>query len=235
MELIYHTADVRKDLPSIVRLFDSDIETIELDFVLSKDGIPIWTHDVFPTTFQKSTSNNLKDSLKLYEILDINNKKHKLMLDMKYIPRQFLYSDTFNKLLQHLNNYDSSGGIQIQTLDLALLEKIANGIYPNIETGLIINCLSKGFINGLHIPRIPSIKFMAISSELWERNKGAYINKCNQLYPDAEKYAWTWDVETRPETDERINNFLDKGASKIITGNPEKTKKLVMEWQSKRG
>lgn len=225
MELIYHTADTEKNLLSLVKLFDSDLETIELDFVLSKDGVPVWTHDIYPTTFQDSTSDSLKDCFTIYDVLNLNDKHHKLMLDFKYIPKKYLNSDSFNKLLQHLNNYDISGGMQIHTLDLAFLEKLANGIHPNLEPGLIINFLSKGFINNLHIPRIPNIEFMSISSELWERYNGSYIKKCDSLYPNIKKYAWTWD--TRIEDEDRINNFINKGADGIITGSPNLVKRLI--------
>ncbi len=240
VEVIHHTAETQKNMMGLLPILNSKAETIELDFVFTRDGIPVWTHNVFPTQLQKYESIESKElklskkALTLYRVLDIINKNHKVMLDIKYVPRDLLKSDSFKKLLEYLNNYDKSGGIQIQTLDLGLLQKLSDSGFSNIEPGLIINVLSKNYINKSSIPRID---FMSISSELWERNSGKYIKDCNdkELFKDVKLYAWTWDVSkrfqsiipSRPETEERIQNFIDMGADGIITGNPNMVLKLL--------
>lgn len=237
VEVIHHTAGTQKNMIGLLPILNSKAETIELDFVFTRDGIPVWTHNVFPTQLQKYASIESKElklskkALTLYRVLDIINKNHKVMLDIKYVPRDLLKSDSFKKLLEYLNNYDKSGGIQIQTLDLGLLQKLSDSGFSNIEPGLIINVLSKNYINKSSIPRID---FMSISSELWERNDGIYIDKCSKLFKDVKLYAWTWDVPDklpseikREETLERVQNFIDMGADGIITGNPNMVLKLL--------
>ena len=220
MDLILHTADIDKDVKSLEKVLSSDVKTVELDFVMTKDAVPVWTHSILPTQLYNYKSAKNNEMLTLFDVLDINNHRKKLMLDMKYIPGYILYSDEFNKLLEYLNLYDE---MQIQSLDLTLIKKLKDGSYSNFEIGFIINVLSKGFVN--NIRKLPNIDFMAVSSELWEKNDGSYINKCKKLYPDVKKYAWTW--ATREETEERINNFINKEANGIITAKPSFVRSLM--------
>lgn len=222
MEVIYHTSDVDKDISSLENVLNSGISTIELDFVMSNDGVPIWTHDILPTQFLNSTSSKLKNQLTLFDILDINNHRCKLMLDIKYIPSKILNSIDFSKLLNFLNDYDE---MQIQSLSLTFLNRLIYGNYPNLEIGLIVNVLTKWYINSMKIPRLSNLDFMALSSELWERREGMFLDNCIQLYPNVKKYAWTW--STRIENEDRINNFLDKNADGIITSEPKLVKSLI--------
>ena len=217
MEIIYHTADMNKDILTLENVFHSGIQTVELDFVMSKDGIPVWTHNILPTQVLNYNSKTIKDYLTLYDVLDLNNHRCKLMLDLKYISKNILNSKEFSKLLNYLNQYDD---IQIQSLDLSLINKID---YSNIEVGLIINVLSKWYINNKM--KLPDLDFMSISSELWERKNGIFIEKCNELYPKVKKYGWTW--STREEDEDRINNFINKEADGIITSNPKLVKQLI--------
>ncbi len=224
MELIYHTSDMVKSLVSLDRLFSSGFSTVELDFTSTVDGKFVWEHDVLPTSILSSKTKSIRERLSLEDVLDINNHRRKLMLDIKYVPRHILYSKDFEKLLEHLNSYDD---MQIQSLDLGFLSKLADKKYKNLEPGLILNVITRNYINRLGIPEIPSIGFMAISSELWEEKDGIYIDKCNSLYPDIKKYAWTWD--RRIEDEERIQNFLDKGADGIITSSPKLVKSVLLK------
>lgn len=219
-ETILHTAGVNKDMKSLNSLLSSNTDTVELDFVMTRDGIPVWTHGLFPTQFNNFDSKTNRDMLTLYDVLDINNHRRKLMLDLKYIPGYILKSSKFNKLIEYLNSYDK---MLIQSLDLNLLQKLKEYNYSNFEIGFIINVLSKGFIDS--IKKISNLDFMAISSELWEKNNGAFIEKCKTLYPNIKKYAWTW--ATREETEDRINNFIDKGANGIITDKPSFVRALI--------
>lgn len=214
MEIILHTADISKDTKSLEKVLNTEATSVEFDFVMTTDGVPVWTHKLFPTQLCDYDSCKLT----LYEVLEMNNHKHKLMLDFKYIPKHILKSNEFNKLLEYLNKYDE---IQIQSLDLSFIKKLKESNYSNFEIGLIINVLSKKLINN----KLPNLDFIAISSELWERRNGLYLDKCNTLYPEIKKYAWTW--STREETEERINNFIDKNADGIITDNPVLVKRLI--------
>ena len=222
MKLIYHTAGMTKTLVSLDRLFNSGLSTIELDLTSTLDGELVWEHDVLPTQMLKSTASSIRDKLTLQDILDINNHRCKLMLDIKCVPRHILHSRGFEKVLEHLNSYDE---IQIQSLDLGFLSRLDK--YKNIEPGLILNVISRGFINRLGVPEIPNLGFFAMSSELWEEKDGIYVTKCDVLYPNVKKYAWTWDK--RDEDKERIQNFIDKKADGIITSNPKLVKSIILK------
>ena len=221
MELIYHTAGMTKTLVSLDRLFNSDLSTIELDLVCTRDGELVWEHDLLPTEILSSKSERIKDKLTLEDILDINDHRHKLMLDIKHVPRHILYSKDFEKVLEHLNSYDE---MQMQSLDLGFLSRLDK--YKNIEPGLILNVISRGFINRLGVPEIPNLGFFALSSELWEEKDGIYIAKCDVLYPNVKKYAWTWDK--RDEDEERIQNFINK-ADGIITSKPKLVISMILK------
>jgi glycerophosphoryl diester phosphodiesterase len=223
-KIIYHTAGMPKNLVSLDRLVNSGFSTVELDFTSTIDGKFVWEHDILPTSILSSKTKSIRERLSLEDVLDINRHRSKLMLDIKYVPRHILYSKDFEKLLEHLNSYDE---MQIQSLDLGFLSKLADKKYKNIEPGLILNVITRGCINELGIPRIPDIGFMAISNELWEEKDGIYIVKCNEKYPDVKKYAWTWD--RRIEDEERIQNFLDKGADGIITSSPKLVKSVLLK------
>lgn len=220
MELILHTADINKDALSLEKALCSDVDTVELDFVMTKDAIPVWTHNLFPTSLYKFHSQKNQDMLTLFEVLDINNHRKKLMLDIKYIPGYIMQSEDFKKLFNYLNSYDE---MQIQSLDLNLIKNLKSLNYSNFEIGFIINVLSKGFVNKFQ--NLPNIDFMAISSELWEKNSGSYVSKCNSLYPNVKKYAWTW--STRDETEKRIINFINNNADGIITSDPSFVRSLI--------
>ena len=226
MEIILHTADISKNIKSLNSALSSNVNAVELDFVMTKDGIPVWTHDIFPTQLHNYESSKNKDMLTLYDVLDINNHRVKLMLDLKYIPSPILKSTKFKKLLEYLSSYDE---MQIQSLDLNFIKMLKEYNYPNIEIGFIINVLSQGFIN--NVKKLNNIDFMAISSELWEKHCGSYIEKCKSLYPNIKKYAWTW--ATREETEERIKNFLDKNTDGIITEKPSFVRTLINSRQEK--
>lgn len=217
MEIIYHTADIKKDILTLENVFHSGIETVELDFVMSKDGIPVWTHDILPTQLLDSSSPRVREQLSIYDVLDLNNHRCKLMLDFKYIPRSILNSTEFSKLIDHLKQYDE---MQFQSIDLSLIRKLIEGNYSNFELGYIINVLTKS-----NIRKLSDLDFISISSELWEKKNGIYIDKCNFMYPEIKKYAWTWSA--REEEEDRINNFINKGADGIITSNPKLVKRLI--------
>lgn len=218
MEIIYHTAEIDKNIIELDHVLSSGVPTVELDFAMSSDGVPIWTHNILPTILLDSKSANEKKQLTLFDVLDLNKHRTKLMLDFKYIPKNILNSSRFNNLLETLNKYDE---MQIQILDLSFIEKLKNNGYSNIEVGLIINVLTKWYID----KKLPNFDFMSISSELWEKKDGYYIEKCNNLYPNTKKYSWTW--FTRTEDEERINNFIDKNTDGIITSNPKLVKTLI--------
>ena len=120
-ETILHTAKLNKDIKSLNKALSSDASSVELDFVMTKDGIPVWTHSILPTQFHSFESSSNKDMLTLYDVLDINNHRRKLMLDLKYIPKSILKSEKFRKLLEYLNTYDE---MQIQSLDLSFITKL---------------------------------------------------------------------------------------------------------------
>ena len=219
MDVIYHTAHVEKNTETLEELFNSGVP-VELDFVTTRDGVPIWTHDILPTQLLSSTSSKLKNSLELIDILDINNHRCPLMLDIKYVPKYILKSDSFQKLLKLLSEY---GDIQIESLNLAFLRELAE--HHRFEIGLIVNVLDRMWINSAQIPDLSRIDFFALSSELWEQRNGSYIDKCRKIYPDTKLYAWTW--AKKEETEERIKNFIDMEANGIITGNPTLVKTIL--------
>ena len=160
MELIYHTAELNKDVRELENLFNSGLETIELDFVLTRDGVPIWTHDIFPTQLLKSTNKKLNNTLSLHDVLEINNHRAKLMLDIKCIQPNLLNSNKLNKLLNMLNQYDE---MQIQSLDLNFLSKLVEGNYSNIEKGLIVNVITRNLIDLFRLSKIGNLDFLALS------------------------------------------------------------------------
>lgn len=229
MEIIYHTADIAKTRSSLNKLFNSGVSTIEIDVVMTKDGIPIWTHDTIPTLFLKSNSSKIEDPITLYDVLDINKHSCKLMLDFKYIQRDILNSKKFEALLSTLNAYDE---MQIQSLDLAFINKLIYNNYSNIEVGLTVNILTRSFINKLKIPKLQNLDFMALSSELWEQRKGKFIDDCNSIYPDIKKYGWIWQWRTKKtdgiEDKDTIEAIINNAAAAgIITNNPELVKKRI--------
>lgn len=115
--------------------------------------------------------------------------------------------------------------MQIQSLDLSFLNRLVNGNYSNLEIGLIVNVLTRNLVNGKIPFNLPNLEFMSLSSELWERKNGKFLDECIALYPHIKKYAWTW--SRRIEDEQRINNFLEKKADGIITSNPELVTTLV--------
>lgn len=227
MEIIYHTADIDKDIKSLEKVLNSGLETVELDFVMTKDAIPVWTHDLYPTQILKYSSPKLKGTLTLYDILEINNHRCKLMLDIKYVPQSILNSRNFIKLLNTLNQYDE---MQIQSLDLNFLNRLIEGNYSNIEKGLIVNVITRSLINVFKVSKIKELDFLALSSELWERNDGKFLEQCVNLYPNIKKYGWTW--ARRIETEETIQNFINKNADGIMTENPEFVKSMIKKIKS---
>jgi len=222
MEIIYHTADIDKDLKTLEKILNSGLETVELDFVMTKDAVPVWSHDLYPTQVLEYSSPKLNGTLTLYDILEINNHRCKLMLDIKYVPQSILNSKSFMKLLYTLNQYDE---MQIQSLDLNFLNGLIEGNYSNIEKGLIVNVITRSLINVFKVSKIKELDFLALSSELWERNDGKFIEQCVSLYPDIKKYGWIW--ARRTETEEKIQNFINKNADGIITENPEFVKSII--------
>lgn len=219
MDIVYHTAHVDKNEKTLEELFNSGVP-VELDFVMTRDGVPIWTHDILPTQLLSSSSPKFNDNLTLMEVLEINNKRCPLMLDIKYVPKYILMSKKFKEVLGMLSEH---GGIQIESLDPNFLRELAENY--RFEVGLIVNVLNRLWINRAQIPDLSRMDYFALSSELWEQNNGNYIDRCRKIYPDTKLYAWTWVI--REETEERIKNFIDKEADGIITGNPTLVKTIL--------
>lgn len=230
MEYFYHSDGEEKNLKTLYDLLSMGLP-VELDFVMTNDGVLVWTHDIMPTNFLNSESNSIKEFITLEQVLRFNeNYGNKLLLDIKYIPGKYLNSKGFENTLRQLNDY---GKISIESLDMRLINKLLNGDFPNIHVGLIINVLSKGYVNPLGIPNLINLDFMAISYELWERNNGAYIKNCNSLYPDIKKYGWKWGKNETPEKDALIK-FIKYGADGIVTNRHKMLLDLLNEQYPQR-
>ena len=232
IDIIYHTASTKKDYDNFHKLLNEDINTIELDFVLTKDLVPIWSHNkkVKMISINSINSNDelLRKYLTLSDIFDITNHKKELLLDFKYIDKKILDNSSFDKILDYITSQDNCM-IQSVNKDLIkyLIEK--NG-YNSIRKGLIINYFSSYYYNQNNIGSLENVDFISLASELWEIKRGNFLNNCNYFFPNAKKYAWVWDVLYK-ETPKKLSNFIEKGADGIITNKPEEVKRLIKEKQ----
>ena len=228
LEIIYHTASIKKDTKTFLELLKTDVETIELDFVLTKDFVPIWTHKKrinFKCIGNIESKNKLlKNYLTLKDIIKLNNSKKKLLLDFKYINKKILNEKNIKKILSDINQNDN---IMIQSINIDFIKylMIIND-YKNIKKGLIINYFTSYFINEKNIVGIKNIDFISLASELWEVKGGSFLKKSEKLFPKAKKYAWTWDAIYK-EHMVRLENYKNKKADGIITSTPEKVKNII--------
>lgn len=107
MEVIAHTATIQKNKDSLNTLLKNDLyEKLELDFVLTSDYIPVWSHDI------KVNGLNIKDSsakqlnflLTLDEVLQIVNNKKKILIEIKSPRRDKKFYSKIIKILKRLNS-----------------------------------------------------------------------------------------------------------------------------------
>ena len=228
IDIIYHTASTKKDYDNFHKLLNEDINTIELDFVLTKDLVPIWSHNkrVKMNSINSINSDNklLKKYLTLSDILDITNYKKELLLDFKYIDKKIIGNSSFDKTLDYIARQDN---IMIQSTNKDLIKYIIeNKEYSSLKKGLIINYFTSYFFNHNNIGPLENIDFISLASELWELKRRNFLNECNICFPKAKKYAWIWDALYK-ETPKKLNNFIEKGADGIITNKPEEVKRLI--------
>ena len=216
LDVIHHTATIKNDEHSLQKVLStSPADCIELDFILSKDAELFWSHNLL-LQYYSSAYFRKNNYLTLSDVLELNNHRKKLLLDIKYIANNITLLATIAKQLVFISDHDE---ILIESLDFRFLDYLLSRQYANVEIGLIINVLSKRFaISPKTVKKFSNLNFLSISSELWERNHSQYIIRSNVLYPNAKKYAWTW--SRRAETPQRINNFIQLEADGIITDRP---------------
>lgn len=204
MKIIRHTASVTKSEEVFKKLITENSDMVELDFIFDKNGIPIWSHNPFKL-----------DNLSIYDIIEINNHRKRLLIEFKYVRDNIIYSEKFLKLLIHLSKTDD---IDIQTFNLKLVKFLINNRdkYPNIEIGLIINLFKRKYLKEY----LSALDFVSMSNELWELTDD--YNKISNI----KKYAWSWDM-LYSETSKRIQNYVDKNADGIIVNDIESARAII--------
>lgn len=229
MKIIGHTSHLNKNKGSLQHfLIANPCDTIEMDFRLTSDGKLVWTHDktVNGRNICKSGYKELR-LLTLDDVLEILNGDIALLLHLKGI--NGVKRKNLTKLLRALEILREYPFIsEIESINPNLIRMLLSYreeiSYMNI--GLIINLFTtfryrKGNISGLE-----KIDFVSLSSELWEKdNLWDDYKRYRELLPDAREYAWTWE-KIYQENDNRIKNYMAKGANGIITSDPSLVRTL---------
>lgn len=229
MHIIGHTSHLNKSKEALQHfLIANPCDTIEMDFRLTSDGKLVWTHDktVNGRNICKSGYKELR-LLTLDDVLEILNGDIALLLHLKGI--NGVKRKNLTKLLRALEILREYSFIsEIESINPNLIRMLLSYreeiSYMNI--GLIINLFTtfryrKGNISGLE-----KIDFVSLSSELWEKdNLWDDYKRYRELLPDAREYAWTWE-KIYQENDNRIKNYMAKGANGIITSDPSLVRTL---------
>ena len=230
-----HTATLETNIPNFLAKAEeaknNDIGSIEIDCSVTRDKIIAITHNfilarLFKYQYYEEKNIPTLDSL-IKVLLDSTNCN--LVLDFKCIPKSYLYSDEFSKKLDILND---SKRIQIITLQPSIINRISNGSYPNIKTGIIMNVLTRGYINEYKIPNLSKTDAFYLSKEYWNPQTLEKIDKyINQVWGKdkdrIKKIAWTW--SRRIEDEKTLENFIELGADGIVTGKPELLNSIVYQ------
>lgn len=235
MEVIAHTAIIKKDKEGLTALLENNLYTkIELDFVLTKDYIPVWSHDtkIDGLNIKDKSAKELKFLLTLDEVLEIVNNKKKLLIEIKFPRKDKEFNCKMIEILKKINNIKD---IQIQSFDPIFITELLKHreLFPDIEIGLIINFFKTFNYRKKDITKLKDIDFISLSSELFEFpivGKDYLIYR--KLFSHAKEYAWTWDAVYK-DREKRIKNYIECGADGIITLNPQLVKRIIKD--SKRG
>lgn len=220
MEIIGHTSSINKNKNALQHfLIAYPSKKVEMDFILTKDGKLVWTHDlvVDGEIVNRSLYSKVNHLLTLEEVLEILNNEIQLLMDIKYFRNSQL--DNLMRELTILNNCQS---ISIQSFNANLIRsllKLREEI-PGVDIGLIINLFKTFYYRNGSIKRLEQIDFLSLSSELWEwKNVGEDYKRYRELFPNSKLYAWTWDALYH-ESGDRIKNYINKQADGIITTEP---------------
>lgn len=229
MEIIAHTATIPKNIKSLTTLLENDYYSkIELDFVLTKDYIPIWSHNtkVDGINIKNKCANELGSLITLDKVLEIVNNKKRILIEIKS-PRKD--DEFYYKIIEILKKLNDIKNIQIQSFDpIFIIELLKHRqSFPNIEIGLIVNSFKTFNYRNKDITKLKTIDFISLSSGLFELpivGKDYLIYR--DLFPHAKQYAWTWDALYK-ESEKRIDNYVRCMEDGIITLNPQLVKKVI--------
>lgn len=215
--VIKHTAKTINDLSKISsykriecaeekfkQLLEEPSDEIELDFVIDECGTPIWSHSPFKP-----------DNLSIYDIININNHKKRLLIEFKYFTSRSLDELQLNGLLTYLSKQDD---IDIQSFNYNLVRYIVDNKdkFPNIEIGLIINFFNRKYAN----QDLSDLDFASVTYELCNY-KGYY-----DMIKGVKKYLWLWDT-LYPENEKRIQDFINKKPDGVIVNDVNYAKRLI--------
>lgn len=219
MNIIGHTSHLNNNKNALQHfLIANPCNTIEMDFRLTRDNVLVWTHDrlVNGKDVCRSEYKEL-GLLTLDDVLEILNGDIALLLHLKGV--NGVKRKNFDKLLRTieiLKEYPFISEIESINPDLIKMFLSYQEEISYMDIGLIINLFTtfkyrKGNISGLE-----KVDFVSLASELWEHKGQDDYKRYRKLFPDARKYAWTWE-KIYQENDTRIKNYMAKGADGIIT------------------
>jgi len=220
MNIIGHTSHLNKNKDALQHfLISSSSDTVEMDFRLTQDGELVWHHNgVYNgNIISRSKYKDLK-LLTLDDVLEILSGDIALLLHLKGV--RGVNNKNIDKLLKALEILkDYPLYTELESISADFIRRILT--YKDdlsyLDIGLIINLFTtfkyrKGNIGGLE-----KVDFISLSSELWEKGIVQDDYKCyRELFPNVREYAWTWEA-LYSENEERLKNYMAKGADGIIT------------------
>lgn len=229
MEIIGHTSEINKTKNALQHyLIAHPFDTLEMDFMLTRDNVLVWSHDykVNGVYIPKSNYGDLGDVATLEDVLEVLNNEYNLMLDIKW-GLNSTKKDVQRLLtcLEILKKYKEA--ISIGSFNSDLIKKLLE-MRKEIEyayLGIIINLFTNlkfkriGSLKGLE-----NIEFVSLASELWEYFDSYKYYR--ETFPEARLYAWTWEFLYR-ETEARLKGYVDKGADGVLVKEPYALKRIM--------
>jgi len=221
MKIIGHTSHINKNEGALRHfLISNPVDSVEMDFRLTKDCKLVWTHNslINGKLVSESSYDEVSELMTLEDTLEVLSGDISLLLHLKGVngvkKRNF---ERLLRALEILKEYPLYS--EIESISPAFIKELltCKADLSFLDIGLIINLFTtfkyrKGNIKGLE-----QIDFIALSSELWEISKvGEDYKRYRELFPSAREYAWTWE-KIYSEKDKRLKNYMEKDADGIIT------------------
>lgn len=119
MDIIAHTASLHNTKESLINLRDNDLYTkLELDFILTEDYIPVWSHNnrVSSKLINKSRYSDLKH-MTLEHVLDVLNGEKELLNEIKHYNKNDI--DLVLRAFSILKHWDKN--VQIESFNWNLI------------------------------------------------------------------------------------------------------------------
>ena len=228
MDIIGHTAQISKNKQSLKKFLACGCDTLEMDFVLTKDNVLIWSHNpIFNNKFiNKSRYYEVNQLMTLEDILELINGDINLILDLKWLDRNLCFDDLL-RALEIILRYPAFVSVQSFNQDLIKRLLFYRKEVPFVNIGLVVNLFKTFIYRKGNIFGLENLDFLSLSSELWEWPLvGEDYLVYRRLFPKASLYAWTWD-SVYSENESRMRNFISKNADGIITADIPLVRKLI--------